>query len=347
MFELGILDASALVYTGTLSAGHEGSSYGSDTYYGYPVGGIHYFLKYLSIVLKDYDDVIIVFDSKKNFRKDLDGTYKENRSVNKVVVSQLEHLYNGLMECGFRCHRLEGYEGDDLINWAVQQNVGKFNAVKIYGNDRDLIHNVQNKVSFRPIRADMNYVDVTNFSKAIYKDKSILFNTLNAYKVFCGCPSDNVKPFISDGGQKGQYFYNLYTQLFLQGVVPKTYENTASKVLLSNFLSQVPELTEHDLQVLDTRIKIIFPADCPEGVLMDTSSLDTIDQKGFAHFLTLYHAFEALRCLELRKVMLEKEDIEFLKNEARALLSGEFCVDNNLPVNVEPPAAHSLFLKEF
>lgn len=342
MFDLGIIDASALVYTGAL-----GAPYNERLYYGYPVGGIHYFLKYLSLTLKNYDDAIIVFDSRDNFRKSLWKEYKETRIPNKSVISQLKLLYEGLLECGFHCYRIDGYEGDDVINWAVSQNIDKYNSLRIYGNDRDLIHNVQNKVSFCPVRTGMNFVDISNFSTAIYKDTTIMFNTLNAYKVFCGCPSDNVKPFISEDGTKGMHFYNIYLQLFKQGLVVNSYENTSSKVLLTNFINQYNGFSEVDKEELCIRVQVIYPADCPDGITIVGSSLDTIDTDAFRHFLSLYNAFDALRCLELRKVSLNQEDTDFLKNEAFALSSGAFCVDNSIPVNTDTLAGRDLFLKEF
>lgn len=342
MISLNILDVSAFIYTGMMS-----EYFNKETSCNYPVGGIHYLNKYIINSLLCIDDVILVFDSKNNFRKSISSEYKGNRNINHAVVSQIKSVYEDLQECNFNCYCIDGYEGDDLINWAVNDNVDKFNSIQILGNDRDLIHNVRNGVSFKPIRSDMNIVSYTNFPNAIYKDKEIVFNTINAYKVFCGCPSDNVKPFVAESGVNGSVLYNAFCNLIKSGKVGATYEITSSKVFLRNFINALSELTSKDKEDLESRIDIIFPADNVKGYTFASDSMSTINKEAFYKYLSYYNDYKGLKALGVRKETLSDSDKNELFRKAKQLQDGSFAVDNDLEVHEEVPSSTCLFLKEF
>ena len=88
--KLIIIDASACVYTGMYSKRHKDKSY-----YGYPVGGLHYLFRYVVTALAQTSHVIVAFDSR-SFRKDLIDGYKAGRKHDKRVQSQLEMAYEFL-----------------------------------------------------------------------------------------------------------------------------------------------------------------------------------------------------------------------------------------------------------
>ena len=71
--KLVIIDASACVYTGMCSKRQKDKSY-----YGYPVGGLHYLFRYVTTALAQTSHVIVAFDSR-SFRKDLLDGYKAVR----------------------------------------------------------------------------------------------------------------------------------------------------------------------------------------------------------------------------------------------------------------------------
>ena len=64
MFNLKIIDVSAVVYKGTFAA-----NYKDRNYYNYPVGGIHYLMRQVATALAIGDSVVLVFDSPNNLRK--------------------------------------------------------------------------------------------------------------------------------------------------------------------------------------------------------------------------------------------------------------------------------------
>lgn len=89
MFKLNVFDVSAFVYKGTMS-----QNYGTRTYYGYPVGGIHYLMRYVATSLVQSDSVVLMFDGRNNFRRSVYLDYKANRVCNPAVTSQIESLWD-------------------------------------------------------------------------------------------------------------------------------------------------------------------------------------------------------------------------------------------------------------
>ena len=75
--KLIIIDASACVYTGMYSKRHKDKSY-----YGYPVGGLHYLFRYVVTALAQTSHVIVAFDSR-SFRKIWSMVTKQEESMIK------------------------------------------------------------------------------------------------------------------------------------------------------------------------------------------------------------------------------------------------------------------------
>ena len=87
MNTLCVIDVSAVVYTGLYSQRYQDRSA-----FGYPTGGIHFFMEQLLVPLYEYNDIVLCFDSP-NFRTKLERSYKSGRSHNAVAISQIEALY--------------------------------------------------------------------------------------------------------------------------------------------------------------------------------------------------------------------------------------------------------------
>lgn len=339
MFKLNVFDVSAFVYKGTTS-----QNYGTRTYYGYPVGGIHYLMRYVATSLVQSDSVVLMFDGRNNFRRSVYLDYKANRVCNPAVASQIESLWDGLSASGIPCYKRDGYEADDLISWCVNSVKDDFSEVLIYGNDKDLIHNVQSKVSFRSIAVGTNNISVANFPYSIYAGENIPFNFMSVYKVFNGCKSDNVKPFVSENGVKGRDIYQYYLDMFEKCNVPFTYQNTTNPILLTRFIDKL-NLSDRDKDELKKRIKVIFPAENP-GMTFDTKNVFTLKKDALRKFLTQYNDVETLRCLEYSKYTLDEEDKDIIKKKARDLDTGAYAVDRNLSVNNDIES-EMLYLKGF
>lgn len=127
MNTLCVIDVSAVVYTGLYSQRYQDRSA-----FGYPTGGIHFFMEQLLVPLYEYNDIVLCFDSP-NFRKKLESSYKSGRSHNAVAISQIEALYEYLSYCGFSCYKCDGYEADDIIDWVIDTFKEKYSPIIIVG----------------------------------------------------------------------------------------------------------------------------------------------------------------------------------------------------------------------
>lgn len=342
MLDLTIFDVSAFVYQGTSS-----ESFKNRFFYNYPVGGIHYLMRYLTPALIDRDSVILAFDSRDNFRKKLMPDYKAGRVPNKTVITQIDTLFNELSGCGFSCYRVDGYEGDDIISWACNQNFNKFSKITIYGNDRDLLHNVRGKILFRSINSGINSIMESNFSYAVEKGKNIPFNTISFNKVLCGCTSDKVPSFVSENGYKGQELFDIYLHAFQIKKLPFSYEYTTNVPLFLKIMETTELLTAKDLSDLQKRIKIIFPAENPEEAEIIPDDIKSINEDLFCYFLTKYNDLASLRCMQYKKMMLTAEDVDELRKKAYDLSSGAVAVDKEISVHNVDDIGQCLFMKEF
>ncbi len=322
MNELHVYDMSSMVYTGATGM--------QTSFYGVPTGGIQYFLKYLAVALRDRDCVIPCFDSP-SFRIDLMPGYKSGRMKSPEIYHQIEVLYDGLRACGIQCEKYAGYEADDLIEWAVSENVDRFiRGVTIYSSDHDICHSIRNGVMLRTLRSGMNDILPSNFETAIERGKRIPYNTISAYKVFTGCKSDAIPPFTSENGVKGAQLYQVWCDSMQKIGNLSSRRVGANPESIRIFVKAVGALTEKDSQELERRIRLVFPADKPDDVSIVPTSWSDIDLDKLVYLCSKYNARDALRCLGKYPCTLSEEDKDALRRESRALLTGEYATDKNL-----------------
>lgn len=344
MSDLCVMDVSALVHTGNTS-----KYYQDRMYYGYPVGGLHYLMKYVTMSLAKRDSVILCFDSQ-SFRVDLDPGYKAGRVKNASVISQIETAYEALSACGIRCEKYDGYEADDIIDWACQQYAGKYGSVDIVGNDIDLCHSVQNGVRFESIRSGENIVYYGNFEIALVPGERIRFNTISAYKTFVGCKSDHVLAMHLKSGIAGRRLYDEFLKF-----VDATYPNATYRLLTDwrlpvSFAVDSGLFDEEEKNEVYKRAKIIYPAPKPDGVEIKPTVWSDINIAKLAEFLVMYGDRDSLACVSERKPQITEEQKEEVRRKARELQTGEYAADNNTELSSRartPVTSLTSFTREF
>lgn len=342
MYELNVIDVSALVYTASTS-----EFYRNRNYYNFPVGGIHYLDRYLTTALVGKEDVILAFDGRNNFRHKVYSGYKAGRVPNRAVQMQLEVLYEELSQCGMACYKYDTFEGDDIVNWAVEQNADKYNGIVILGNDIDLTHNVRDGVRFKSIVEGVNSIYVGNFAESIKKGVRIPFNTVAVYKVFCGCDSDKIPAIRCNTGHTGKDLFSLYLKCLEVNKVPFCYENTTNKNLLLSIVTQLEFITPNEIEDIKRNIALVFPGECPEGELILGSGVGAVDRDSFSHFLSRYGDKDSTRCMQYYSMPTTEEDKKFLREKSYLLSSGAYAVDTNVKVHEDVASGECLFLKEF
>lgn len=330
MGSLYVLDVSAIVHTGVTSP-----SYRDNSYYGFPTGGILYLNKFISSALARQEDIVLAFDSP-SFRNDLLESYKSGRVRDQSVVSQIETVYEMLSSCGLRCEKYDGYEADDIIEWAVADNCKSDEYYRIYviGNDYDLCHSIRPNVEFIGCSTNVNSVDTISFPTAIVQGVELKYNTVSAYKCFCGCHSDKIPGMVLESGVPGEQLYGVFVDL-LNRCRLNSYERTSSPDVLRFFANKSGVFTQNDLAELEKRIKLVFPAEKPRDVIIKPNNFNTYDKMKLAHYFSLFGDVKSLNCFGFSKVNLTNRDKDYLKERGRMLASGMFAADNNLPQELE------------
>lgn len=338
MNELVVFDVSPMVYVG---GSHK------DEFWGYPVGGIKYFLNRLAVALAGRDFVVPCFDSP-SFRSDLYPEYKKGREKRPEIYSQIETLYEGLQQCGIRCEKYDGYEADDVVEWAVAQNVDKFiRGVTIYCNDNDLCHSIRNGVVLHTVNESMNDITPSNFEYGIYNGKRIPYNTISAYKVFCGCKSDGIPVLNLECGLGGYALFQKWCEIVSSAYPLSNRAIGANPAMVRVFANSSGIFTEEEKAEVEKRIKLIYPADVPEGVRIEPTSWNDVNKDALAKFMSLYGAGDALRCLSLRRCELTENDKTLLSSKAKALRTGAYAADKNLEFNTKGVRSNVIDLDAF
>ena len=99
----------------------------------------------------DHPHTAICCDSRSNFRKQLDSTYKANRpAADAALHHQIDLAREALGADGFPVWRVDGFEGDDLIATAAHKLIGS--KVLIASADKDLLALVSDRVEVHSTR---------------------------------------------------------------------------------------------------------------------------------------------------------------------------------------------------
>lgn len=339
---LNVFDVSAIVHTAMANP-----HYRDKERYGFPVGGIYFLSMYLCNSMMSFDDMVLCFDSPC-FRSREFPEYKRGRAKNMAVILQLEVLYEQLQKHGIRCLKLNGYEADDLIEWSVAQYQSSYPSIVIYSNDMDLCHSVRGEIRLKSIRKDVNSICYTSFSDCIEKGEHIIFNTISAYKVFCGCKSDGIPVMRLENGMHGKMIYQHFAGFCKENGLVNDYVRTASPKLLPIYAKYSGLFSSVDKIELAKRIRLVYPAARPDGFEISPVISQRVDKGVFSHFLSLFEITDAFKrdMWFIRQQMTEKDKI-YLKGLAKRYSSGEYSADKNIPYSEKRLSSSVLRLDTF
>lgn len=323
MAKLHIFDVSPMVHVG-----HNGYK---TSYYGYPVGGIQYLLNYLAVAYAEHGSVCMCFDSPSFRTKIPGGTgYKSGREPNPAVFSQLETLYEELQACSIRCEKHRGYEADDIVEWAVNDNYKNFASTAIYTNDHDICHSVRETVTLFNLCKEGNNIDQFSFETGIERGKTIPYNTISAYKVFTGCSSDKIPAMRLASGYSGTQLYSMWLEVARKVAPVSSRRCGTNPDVVRIFAKHSGIFTPGELEELENRIKLVYPAEKPESIQIVPTDWNEINTDALAAMCSRYNATKALNCMKLRKLPLSEPEKQKLKDKGRALNTGEYASDKNL-----------------
>lgn len=327
MKKLYVIDMSGLVWHG------QTGDYEGKTFRKLPIAGISSALGTIAFAYGEGADVVVAFDSRESIRKSKFPGYKGGRIPNRQVYVQLDFLWEQLPGLNVCCLKEEGYEADDLVNWTVEQYKNDYDQIVIMSGDEDLTHNVQHKVTFEPFVKSRPIVTDRNFSITVERGENVMFNTISAHKVFCGCKSDTVPPFRSEDGKAGKYFYDVFCKVLENNNYANDYDKTTSKELIRYFVNNAGIFTESDKEQLHTRIDIIYPLERPDNVNIVPSNMRNTDRQLFSEMLSMLNNTKLLRWMDLKKTTISDQLVSIIDDYSFRLNTGAYAVDNNLEVD--------------
>lgn len=342
MKDLYIIDVSSVLYT---------TPEESSKVNGVEINGLLKLFRYIALTLGADDDLILAYDNG-SFRKKLLPSYKEGRPHSPHVEAQKRLSFELLDRSGFKTNKIKEMEADDIANWAVNQNLGKYVDINVITNDMDLAHNVQTGVHLKSIRNDVSSVTIMNFSKALSTGTMhVPFNTISASKVFCGCTSDKILTFRTEDGRTGSKLFKEYLEWVEK--VPNRFDHKVitSKKLIAYFIMGNSTFTDADKKGLMTRVLLVYPADCP-GYEVKVTSASNVDRKKFSQILTMCRDYDSLKCMGYSRETASGDLYDVFTSMYKRIESGEFSVDNNLPIikEYDLPSSGQLdlnFIKSF
>lgn len=211
-----IYDVSAIIYAGALAR------YSSNWHKNFfPTGGLYKLFGYILKDLKNLqldtyqtdrdlknnkNNLILCFDSVKNYRKQVYPEYKANRSANKSdldrkkVSSQIKAAKLICEELNIPFVEKEGYEADDLIYSIVKQNPNE--DIMVRADDSDL-------------RGVGIYNKNVRFESVSGKNNSVADPRILGTKIAFGDSSDNIPPIAQAYRQQIVQLYNKSPLYFL------------------------------------------------------------------------------------------------------------------------------------
>lgn len=273
MAVLNIYDGNAFLAIGTYGFGRKNANGEREplTWGGFPTGGMYHLLRHLIKNMYDYN--IIVFDSKTR-RKEIDPSYKANRTGDKTpIIAQQAIMVNYLEKAGFHVIKREGFEGDDLIRKAVIDNLKLFPKIHIHTNDMDIACNIDLVGCveiYAPTRLSRS-VNRDNYFRVVNNDYNVPYNMILPFKVFMGDKSDHILSLKSFDG------YRLF-QLFTQQI-PKIFKNPekySDRSVMDWFISVLEKsLPEGVIKELRMRADLIYPIIIDEDLTTSKRNIDT------------------------------------------------------------------------
>lgn len=145
-------------------------------------------------------NLIVTWDSKRNFRKEIDSTYKHKRKKEQdegffQFIKQIKELKKHFPQIGIPSCEVEGYESDDVIATLVNSPINL--PAVVYSTDNDLYQLLCEYVSVftgKEIYTHTQFIEDNGYDPYLFP----------LYKAIAGCNSDNVKGIANMGEKKAK-----------------------------------------------------------------------------------------------------------------------------------------------
>lgn len=271
---------------------------------GIEVFGIYGYLKALLFEISTYQpDVVIICGegASLNRKKDF-ADYKVHRTSDTIAphFGQLNLLRSVISELGIPFISLNGYEADDMINFAVQDGYSLNDELvqdshyRVVTTDRDLLQLVSNRCEVQIYRSTSDTI-LYKSEEDVIKAFGVTSDRIADYKSLVGDSSDNIPGLKGFGPKATLQFLEVYAD-YLAG-----FEDDFSKIKSE----KKKELLRQNADIVKMSKKLAT-LDKPEGLRISLTSAEESYPSIAIYdleFKTLQSQLEIL-CMNRKSVMI-------------------------------------------
>jgi DNA polymerase-1 len=250
---------------------------------GFPTGLITGFANFIYSLKSEHETDYILFalDAKgKNFRHDLDPTYKANRpEAPQDLKKQLPVAISWIEKMGFKCYSEEGFEADDVIASAVKFAKTHDIKVRIVSHDKDLYQLIEDGTVV--IYDPMKKIEIDR--EKCYEKFGVYPENVSDYLSLIGDSADNI-PGVRGIGPKGakklldEYKDVAHIYENLEKIANPRVKTMLEDGKASAFLSKELVKLDDTLNIADKFESFHFPSGQPLERIID--ELEKYDMRG-------------------------------------------------------------------
>ena len=164
---------------------------------GNPIGDLFGATNFVKTIINKGLPTIFCLDSKSDFRKRIDESYKANRESLNLWKhnNDLAELCRGINGIAFA--QADGYEADDVIFSLAKQYSDLGFRVIVYSSDNDMLQTLQFPNVCVSKKITQNEIEIIEEDSDYYRDNYPVHpDRLAIYRAFKGDASDNLSPVV-------------------------------------------------------------------------------------------------------------------------------------------------------
>lgn len=335
MSKLCVFDVSPVIYAGSTFVENPSSRnmYGQNgTVKGLPTGGIRMLIDRIFSKIKQGWEIALVFDSKTNKNTLFEG-YKSQRVWNPEVSIQRKMFQELAPEVGFNVFSKDNFEADDIIFNVVMHNLKNYAEIEILTGDSDIAAAIFcDRVHISGASSKDKSVNVQNFAYIVRGDATVVYNTISAYTVLYGKPSNNFPVFAPHNTALRENIYKGYTTYCDSLNVNQGMRSI--QLYWDNYLeTRKSDLDDSQFAELQKRSGIVF-SEIYSGDF-SISSNDALNKSKLAMLLRMFELYNSAKIadVEITPGNFDTEHRRYLDNYLNMWHTGNFNIDNDFPAD--------------
>lgn len=328
MKDLFLYDVSGLVYIGNYVKPRR-SDVISERLGGLPVGGVKHAISKILGNKRDENHLVAVFDSRTDKREN-NPEYKGQRTFHPEIFVQQEMLKQILPALGVATICVNNYEADDLFYSIVEDELEnkRYGGVYLCTDDSDISGAIRApRIARMGLTKKSPFITQSNYVTLVKSGKTIPYNTVLAYHMFCGKPSNNIHALTGGGAKLYRDYCDFCNR---ENVIP---ELRSTEVCMKCWVRDAytrGRISIETVKEISSRLPIIYPRILKELPDYHTTN---VDKKLATEYLSILYEPQAAVMLGVSTVDINMLERTKLDSWISLYRSGVVSVDNGVPAD--------------